>query len=227
MVGQAIRYVVLQITFVVCSFIWKPKRFNLSFTSLYHICWRYILFQIPPKGEMSGLFIVGLFFFFFSERAELSHSLSCSGWIGLVSLLLSTVFVGASHVLQWQPSLLWAPRVAGWEPPPSGPRSASVSLPPPLRSFGILSGVSAALQFHSCLLWRRHTRRDEFRILHACLPACLCGCMCVCVRSQHMLSSVYREARRACDAVRAGWGHSTSSVNTSPGANAWFSILST
>ncbi len=109
--------------------------------------------------------------------------------------------------------------------PPQPP--LPLSLPPLLLSFGILSGVSAALQFRSCLLWHRHTRRDEFRILHACLSAsvCVCVCLCVCVRSQHMLSSVYWEASRACDAVRACWGHSTSSVNTSPGANAWFSIL--
>lgn len=119
----------------------------------------------------------------------------------------------------------WLP--AG-NPPPSGPPvplSVFRSLPP--SSFGIPSSASAALQFHSCLLWCRHTRRDEFRIPHAAVSACLLVRACVCVRSQHMLSSVCRGASRACDAVRAGWGHSTSSVNTSPGANAWFSILST
>lgn len=105
-------------------------------------------------------------------------------------------------------------RVASLEPPPSGPCSAYPPLPPSLppsfpallRSFGIQSGMSAALQFHSCLLWRRHTRRDEFRILHAPLSARV---MCVYararVRSQHMLSSVSTERRvEPRDAVRAG-----------------------
>lgn len=52
--------------------------------------------------------------------------------------------------------------------------------------------------------------------MRVCLPLCVSVRVCACVRSQHMLSSVYREVSRACDAVRAGWGHSTSSVNTSP-----------
>lgn len=128
-----------------------------------------------------------------------------------------------SHVLQWQLSLLLALRVASVEPPHSEPRSVFCPLPPPpspapLRSFDILSGVSAPLQFPSCLLWRRHTRKDEYRTLHACLSATVRACVRVCasVRSQHMLSSVDTKASRARDAVRAVWGHSTSSVNPSP-----------
>lgn len=94
-----------------------------------------------------------------------------------------------------------------------GPCSVSPSLPLS-SSLGILSGLSAALQFHSCLLWRRHTRRDEFRILHACLSACVSVCAvwgrstCSVVsieelatlRSQHKLSE-YLSGANACFSI--------------------------
>lgn len=76
---------------------------------------------------------------------------------------------------------------------------------PLLSSLGIQSAVSAA--------WSR--RRDESHIPH--VAPCVCVyVLCVCVRSRHMLSRAHGGASGALDAVRAGWGHSTSSVSTSP-----------
>lgn len=87
----------------------------------------------------------------------------------------------------------WLP--AG-NPPPSGPPvplSVFRSLPP--SSFGIPSSASAALQFHSCLLWCRHTRRDEFRIPHAAVSACLLVRACVRVWGRSTCSVVCVEER--------------------------------
>lgn len=79
-----------------------------------------------------------------------------------------------------------------------GPCSVSVfrspCLPPSSHRLVFWAGC---LQFHSCLLWRWHTSRDEFRILHACMSACLPASACARVRLC------------ACALV---WGRSTCSV---------------
>lgn len=121
------------------------------------------------------------------------------------------------HVLQWQLSFLLALRGCQLGTPL---RRAPARSPLPPLLFVWYSERAVCSIAISPLFIMVQTYEE---IPHACLSVCLSACLpvfpcaraCVWGRSTCSVASA-RGASRACDAVRAGWGHSTSSVDTSP-----------
>jgi len=160
------------------------------------------------------------------------HSCRCAWWF-------SSGGVRTVSLLQWRLSLLLALRVAGWEPPPSGPCSTFRSFrSSPSPSFASLSSSSSA----RLVFWAGCLQLCNFTIVYygadirgdmnsvsckrACLPPRASVRVWACVRSQHMLSSVSRSepSLRRCT-CRLRSQHELSEHLS--GANACVSILST